>query len=135
MLNHPGVRNLLPHYCAALEKSRQVAFLSSTFQSSLRKLKKVSLSTSDDEIYFAGAKQEITKKYQPGEMDNLGFSYDLHSIMQYEKTAFAKSEGLVTMEAKSDPNIELGNQNAMSAADIMKINKLYQCPGNGDLCK
>ena len=68
-------------------------------------------------------------------MDNLGFPYDLKSIMQYEKTAFAKSEGLVTMEARSDPNMVLGNQNAMSAADIMKINKLYNCPGSNDLCK
>jgi len=42
---------------------------------------------------------------------------------------------LVTMQARSDPNMELGNQNAMSAADIMKINKLYQCSGSGDLCK
>ena len=75
------------------------------------------------------------KKYHPGDMDNLGFPYDLKSIMQYEKTAFAKKQGLITMEAISDPNMELGNQNAMSAADIMKINKLYHCPGNGDLCK
>ena len=75
------------------------------------------------------------KKYQPGVMDNLGFPYDLKSIMQYEKTAFAKSEGLVTMEAWSDPDMVLGSQNAMSAADIMKINKLYNCPGSNDLCK
>ena len=75
------------------------------------------------------------KKYQSRKINNLGFSYDLHSIMQYEKTAFAKREGLITMEARSDPNMELGNQNAMAAADIMKINKLYNCPERNDQCE
>ena len=69
------------------------------------------------------------------DMDNLGFAYDFKSIMQYSKTTFAKSPGLVTMEARSDPNMELGNENAMSAADIMKINKIYNCPQKNDVCK
>lgn len=69
------------------------------------------------------------------DMDNLGFAYDFKSIMQYSKTTFAKSSGLVTMEARSDPNMELGNENAMSAADIMKINKFYNCPQKNDVCK
>ena len=86
-------------------------------------------------ILFTDAKQDIMKKYQPGYMDNLGFSYDLKSIMQYRKDAFAKREGLVTMEARSDPNMVLGNMNAMSASDIMKINKLYNCAGKNEVCK
>lgn len=68
-------------------------------------------------------------------MDNLGFTYDFKSIMQYSKTAFAKTSGLVTMEARSDPDMELGNENAFSAADIMKINKFYNCPQKNDLYK
>ena len=75
------------------------------------------------------------KKYGPDKMENLGFAYDLHSIMQYGKHAFAKSENLVTMEARSNPNMELGNHNSMSAADIMKVNKLYQCAKRTDECK
>lgn len=86
-------------------------------------------------LQTTGWKEEVMRIYQPDFMDNLGFDYDLHSIMQYKNTAFAKRAGLVTMQARSDPNMELGNQNAMSAADIMKINKLYQCSGSGDLCK
>ena len=69
------------------------------------------------------------------DMDYLGFTYDFKSIMQYGKTTFAKAPGLVTMEARSNPNMELGNLNAMSAADIMKINKLYNCPEKNDVCK
>lgn len=69
------------------------------------------------------------------DMDNLGFTYDFKSIMQYSKTAFAKTSGLVTMEARSDPDMELGNENAFSAADIMKINKFYNCPQKNDLYK
>lgn len=88
-----------------------------------------------EENIAQGWKEEVMRIYQPGFMDNLGFDYDLHSIMQYKNTAFAKRAGLVTMQARSDPNMELGNQNAMSAADIMKINKLYQCSGSGDLYK
>ncbi|XP_058951740.2 zinc metalloproteinase nas-13-like [Pocillopora verrucosa] len=77
-------------------------------------------------------KDEVMKKT---DMDNLGFAYDFKSIMQYSKTTFAKSSGLVTMEARSDPNMELGNENAMSAADIMKINKFYNCPQKNDVYK
>ena len=75
------------------------------------------------------------KKYGSIENDNLGFAYDLHSIMQYGKHAFAKSKNLVTMEAKSNKNMELGNRNAMSADDIMKINRLYICAERSYVCK
>ncbi|KAJ7370999.1 hypothetical protein OS493_028618 [Desmophyllum pertusum] len=85
--------------------------------------------TSTTGLIEINARQDIMKKYQPGFMDNLGFSYDLKSIMQYRKDAFAKRDGLVTMQARSDPNMVLGNMNAMSASDIMKINKLYNCAG------
>ena len=74
-------------------------------------------------------------KYGADKMENLGFAYDLHSIMQYGKTAFAKSPGLITVEARSNPNMELGNRNAMSADDVMKINKLYHCAERSDVCK
>ena len=86
-------------------------------------------------ILFTDAREDIMNKYPPGYMDNLGFSYDLESIMQYRKDAFAKRDDLVTMEAKSDPNMVLGNMNAMSASDIMKINKLFNCAGKNEVCK
>lgn len=75
------------------------------------------------------------KTYGADMMENLGFQYDLHSIMQYSRHAFAKSPKLVTMEAWSNPKMELGNRNAMSAADIRKINKLYHCNERKDVCK
>ena len=84
---------------------------------------------------MTGYKEAVMKKYGPDKMENLGFAYDLHSIMQYGKHAFAKSENLLTMEARSNPNMELGNHDAMSAADIMKVNKLYQCAERTDECK
>lgn len=59
----------------------------------------------------------------------------MHSIMQYGKHAFAKSKNLVTMEAKSNKNMELGNRNAMSADDILKINRLYICAERSYVCK
>ncbi|KAJ7370956.1 hypothetical protein OS493_028568 [Desmophyllum pertusum] len=87
------------------------------------------------QVIFLDAREDIMNKYPPGYMDNLGFSYDLESIMQYRKDAFAKSDDLVTMEARSDPNMVLGNMNAMSASDIMKINKLFNCAGKNEVCK
>lgn len=80
-------------------------------------------------------REGVIKTYGADMMENLGFQYDLHSIMQYGRHAFAKSPKLVTMEAWSNPKMELGNRNAMSAADIMKINKLYHCDERKDVCK
>ncbi|KAJ7370955.1 hypothetical protein OS493_028567 [Desmophyllum pertusum] len=55
---------------------------------------KIRLARSDSD-----AKQDIMKKYQPGYMDNLGFSYDLKSIMQYRKTP--------SLREKPDKNMDV----------------------------
>nr|XP_046251843.1 high choriolytic enzyme 1-like isoform X2 [Scatophagus argus] len=60
------------------------------------------------------------------ETNNLNTPYDFDSVMHYSKYAFSKN-GLPTIVAKSDPNLEFGLASEMSANDIERVNKLYQC--------
>uniref|UniRef100_A0A8C9Z978 Metalloendopeptidase n=1 Tax=Sander lucioperca TaxID=283035 RepID=A0A8C9Z978_SANLU len=58
--------------------------------------------------------------------NNLGTPYDFNSVMQYSKFSFSKN-GLPTIIAKSDPNLEFGDVTQMSINDIARVNKLYGC--------
>ena len=58
-------------------------------------------------------------------MDTFGIPYDYQSIMHYTRTTFTKN-GQNTLEAKADRNIKLGG-GKLSAHDIKKLNKMYQC--------
>jgi len=56
--------------------------------------------------------------------------YDFQSVMHYDQFAFAKSRGLVTIQAKS-PNTQyqatMGNVLKPSAIDMTKIRRIYGC--------
>ncbi|KAM7424639.1 hypothetical protein PAMA_000817 [Pampus argenteus] len=58
--------------------------------------------------------------------NNLGTPYDFKSVMHYSKYAFSKN-GSPTILALSDPNLSFGYASSMSANDIARVNKLYQC--------
>uniref|UniRef100_A0A3B4WIJ0 Metalloendopeptidase n=1 Tax=Seriola lalandi dorsalis TaxID=1841481 RepID=A0A3B4WIJ0_SERLL len=58
--------------------------------------------------------------------NNLGTPYDFQSVMHYSKFAFSKN-GQPTIVAKSDPNLNFGQATSMSANDIARVNRLYQC--------
>ncbi|KAM7405716.1 hypothetical protein PAMP_000143 [Pampus punctatissimus] len=58
--------------------------------------------------------------------NNLGTPYDFKSVMHYSNFAFSKN-GRPTIIAKSNPNLSFGYASSMSANDIARVNKLYQC--------
>ncbi|CAL9694428.1 unnamed protein product [Knipowitschia caucasica] len=57
---------------------------------------------------------------------NQGTPYDYNSVMQYERYAFSKNNR-PTMEPIPNPNVAFGQATQMSANDIARLNRLYQC--------
>lgn len=59
---------------------------------------------------------------------DMGIAYELHSIMQYTNTAFAKDAAgaLHTMDARSDPSIVLGGKQLLPS-DTRQVRLLYRC--------
>nr|CCA61951.1 bone morphogenetic protein 1 [Suberites domuncula] len=74
-------------------------------------------------------------------IDYQGSPYDYGSIMHYSSRAFSRpdctGENCVTLsinnavEYSHQGSPTLGQRNALSAQDILQINRLYTCPGNG----
>ncbi|KAM3624689.1 uncharacterized protein V6R79_000199 [Siganus canaliculatus] len=59
--------------------------------------------------------------------NNLNTPYDYSSIMHYGKTAFSVQYGRDSITPIPDPNVMIGQRQAMSYWDIMRINLLYGC--------
>ncbi|VDM76247.1 unnamed protein product [Strongylus vulgaris] len=60
--------------------------------------------------------------------DTQGEKYDYRSIMHYDSTAFSRN-GKNTIEPVEEGFTDvIGSANDLSQLDIVKINKLYQCP-------
>ncbi|XP_071345661.1 high choriolytic enzyme 1-like isoform X2 [Trachinotus anak] len=64
--------------------------------------------------------------FQKVQTNNLGTPYDFNSVMHYSKFAFSKN-GKPTIIAKSDPDLDFGRASSMSANDIARVNRLYEC--------
>ncbi|XP_028258205.1 high choriolytic enzyme 1-like [Parambassis ranga] len=64
--------------------------------------------------------------FQKTATNNLGTPYDFNSVMHYNKYAFSKN-GQPTILAKSNPNLDFGRATNLSANDIARVNRLYQC--------
>ena len=81
-----------------------------------------------DVIYdnIANGFQDQFYKNLPGESDTLGLSYDIYSIMHYDKNTFS-SNGLDTIRPKAQNTGSFGNGRQLSALDIQKANKFYNC--------
>ncbi|KFD49766.1 hypothetical protein M513_09361, partial [Trichuris suis] len=58
--------------------------------------------------------------------DTLGFPYDYNSVMHYELTAFSRN-GKPVMELLRPSYGEIGQRGGLSALDVQKINRLYNC--------
>ncbi|CAK6976975.1 high choriolytic enzyme 1-like [Scomber scombrus] len=58
--------------------------------------------------------------------NNLGTPYDFNSVMHYSKYAFSKNDQ-PTIVAKSNPNLNFGHARTLSANDIARVNRLYNC--------
>ncbi|XP_070686495.1 high choriolytic enzyme 1-like [Pempheris klunzingeri] len=57
---------------------------------------------------------------------NQGTTYDYGSVMHYSKYAFSKNNQ-PTLVAIPDPTVEFGRATEMSAKDIIRLNRLYNC--------
>nr|BAJ23942.1 hatching enzyme [Hypomesus nipponensis] len=59
--------------------------------------------------------------------NNLNTPYDYSSIMHYDKYAFAEDRTKPTIIPIPNANVDIGQRVAMSAIDVQRINKLYNC--------
>ncbi|KAM4744339.1 high choriolytic enzyme 1-like [Anableps anableps] len=78
------------------------------------------------QILFENIEPEKKFAFEKVQTNNLGTPYDFNSVMEYRNDAFSKN-GKPTIVAKSNPNLKFGNAKEMSANDIIRINKLYEC--------
>ncbi|XP_067043958.1 zinc metalloproteinase nas-4-like isoform X2 [Acropora muricata] len=81
-------------------------------------------------ILWENIKTEHVKEFEmrkKGESTSLGQPYDFQSIMHYSNKAFSRNGG-DTIQSKADPTMKLGNENSLSAVDVLQINLLYRCP-------
>ncbi|XP_050693479.1 zinc metalloproteinase nas-6-like [Eriocheir sinensis] len=69
-------------------------------------------------------------KLGPEKIQTMGLPYDTSSLMQYGKNAFAKENGLNTIEP-IQAGVEIGQRRALSTIDKQKLNKMYNCRGSG----
>ncbi|XP_071965161.1 zinc metalloproteinase nas-13-like [Antedon mediterranea] len=65
------------------------------------------------------------KSYPSSYIDDLGVSYDYHSIMHYDADAFSKNGDATIIPKES--GVTIGNRADFSSKDIEKINKYYEC--------
>ncbi|XP_023187890.1 low choriolytic enzyme-like isoform X1 [Xiphophorus maculatus] len=77
-------------------------------------------------ILFENIEEGKDNQFRKVETNNLGTPYDFKSVMQYGKYAFSKN-GLPTIVAQFNPNYDWGRATQMSANDIARVNRLYQC--------
>lgn len=67
-------------------------------------------------------------KVPPSEGTTYGTPYDYRSVMHYDKTAFGKKRGLITMETL-DPKFQdiIGKSGDASVNDYKKVCAIYGC--------
>ncbi|GIY50827.1 hypothetical protein CDAR_537211 [Caerostris darwini] len=66
-------------------------------------------------------------KLEPYAVQSLGEPYDYSSILHYSKFAFSKDPFTKpTLEPKKR-GVRIGQRKGLSAGDVRKINKLYNC--------
>ena len=61
--------------------------------------------------------------------DTLGVGYDYNSVMHYKPGAFGNDSTPGITIVADNPGIPVGPGNALSELDVLKINRLYECPG------
>ncbi|XP_007558890.1 high choriolytic enzyme 1-like isoform X2 [Poecilia latipinna] len=77
-------------------------------------------------ILFDNIEPNYKFAFEKKQTNNLGTPYDFTSVMEYRNDAFSKN-GKPTIVARCNPNLKFGNSKKMSANDIIRINKLYEC--------
>ncbi|XP_008404250.1 high choriolytic enzyme 1-like isoform X2 [Poecilia reticulata] len=77
-------------------------------------------------ILFDNIEPNFKFAFEKKKTNNLGTPYDFTSVMEYRNDAFSKN-GKPTIVARCNPKLKFGNSKEMSANDIIRINKLYEC--------
>lgn len=75
---------------------------------------------------IAPGKEKNFNSYSHDHIDDLGYPYDLKSIMHYDNKAFSIN-GRDTLEKMGDPLFRFGRQQKMSSLDVKQIQALYKC--------
>nr|XP_006813007.1 PREDICTED: blastula protease 10-like isoform X2 [Saccoglossus kowalevskii] len=71
------------------------------------------------------------EKYGTDYIDDLGSSYDYHSIMHYHHTAFTINGESTILPTRAGVKPEdLGSSPQFTSTDIFKLNRLYNCDGD-----
>ncbi|XP_055331478.1 astacin-like [Paramacrobiotus metropolitanus] len=80
-------------------------------------------------IVWNNVMQGAEDQFSTYRTDNLDMPYDFESIMHYGWNYFAKDSSLPTIIPKttSQQPKSLGNRKVMTAYDVEKINRLYEC--------
>ncbi|MEQ2173247.1 hypothetical protein GOODEAATRI_030006 [Goodea atripinnis] len=77
-------------------------------------------------VHFENIEPGREHAFEKKQTNNLGTPFDFTSVMEYPNYAFSKN-GKPTIVAKYNLNYKFGNAKEMSANDIFRINKLYDC--------
>uniref|UniRef100_A0A5S6R4P4 Metalloendopeptidase n=1 Tax=Trichuris muris TaxID=70415 RepID=A0A5S6R4P4_TRIMR len=95
-----------------------------------------------DRDTFVVVKWDNVKEYAVTNFEKFSWSsfpvntpYDYGSIMHYSEYSFAKARGKRTVLTFKAAARVIGQREKMSRWDIYKVNKLYQCPEQGNVCK
>ncbi|KRF98653.1 uncharacterized protein Dwil_GK27241 [Drosophila willistoni] len=62
-------------------------------------------------------------------LGNFGEDYDYNSVMHYARNAFSINRGSQTLEPKKEGSENMGQRIHLSRKDIIKLNRMYKCPG------
>ncbi|CAG5928219.1 unnamed protein product [Menidia menidia] len=77
-------------------------------------------------INWDNIKSDYLQNFKKMDTNNLGTPYDYSSVMQYGRTAFGISRK-ETITPIPDPSAPIGQRTGLSAIDIIRINRLYNC--------
>ncbi|KAM4618109.1 embryonic protein UVS.2-like [Discoglossus pictus] len=78
-------------------------------------------------INWGNISQDKERNFYKMSTQNLGAPYDYLSVLHYGKFAFANEAGKPTLEPTGNPSALIGQRIGLSALDVVKINRLYQC--------
>ena len=80
---------------------------------------------------YSTEKKHNFRKYNRTKIDSLGVPYDYLSVMHYSATAFGS--GKVTIKAKDDSVLQLGQRVGLYPSDVKQADLLYKCEGKKTL--
>lgn len=83
------------------------------------------------DIMWGNIKQNAVSnfdKVDPKKFGNFNTTYDLYSIMHYDKTAFTKNNKSTILPRNRRYKNVIGQRVGLSVGDKQRINNMYKCP-------